>query len=98
MKKEDIRDFFKEFQNTHKDAIKKNLCASDSDRMTSLRESLESKDELREILKNTKSFHIDAILTDKFVDEIFQEVKGTKKPFVTENQPPSHFSVILRPS
>ena len=79
MKKEDIRDFFKEFDKTHKDATLKNLCATDSDRMASLKESVLTKDELREMLKDAKSFHIDAILTDQFVDQIFQEVKGTKK-------------------
>ena len=31
------------------------------------------------MLKDANSFHIDAILTDQFVDQIFQEVKGTKK-------------------
>jgi len=47
MGKEDIRDFFREYYSTHKDAIQKNMRATATDRLESLRESIDTKTELR---------------------------------------------------
>lgn len=36
------------------------------------------------MLQESKSFHVDAYLTDAFIDELYREIKGTRRKPVPE--------------
>lgn len=79
MDRQDIRDFFKEYYISNRDAIERSLLATECERRASLKTSVDSKQELRSMLKEARSFHIDSVLTDEFVTEVFNKIKGIKK-------------------
>ena len=97
MDKEDVRDFFKEYYTANRDAIEKNLLATECELRASLKKSVDSKQELRQMLKDARSFHIDSVLNDEFVNEVYQRIQGIEKRPVTESKPYSHFAVVLGP-
>ena len=79
MDKQDFREFIKQ----RSDAFSRSLQASDSDRLERLKVEIDTLGETAEILAESKSFHVDAVLTDEFIDEVYQEIQGTRvKPVV----------------
>ena len=40
---------------------------------------MDNADEVRELIEGSRSFHVDAELTDEFIDELFREIKGMRE-------------------
>ena len=62
-----------------------------------MKESVENSSEVKELFEGTRSFHVDAELTDEFIDEIYREIKGLKEPPKVEEKFYQPFSVVLKP-
>ena len=61
--------------------------ADELDRLQKLNESISNVGELNEMLKETTTHHLEAKLhEEEFVRELFEEIKGVRKPPAVEEK------------
>ena len=72
---------FRDFVKLRAEALTRSINADDFDRVTKLAESVTGTEDLLALLADEKSFHVSARLNDeKFIEELFLEIKGIRKP------------------